>query len=78
MTGSSLGVNSNCFVGPGDEPSPAYDYFILGSLGDRPVVSFFGGIVPAIKINLLGHANRGTPNKTNEVKHKIPWTGTYL
>jgi hypothetical protein len=49
MTGSSLGENSNCFVGPGDEPSPTSGSFSLGALGDRLVFGFFGGIVPANK-----------------------------
>jgi hypothetical protein len=72
MTGSGLGVNSNFFVDPGDEPSPTSDYFSLGSLGDHLVVGFFGGIFPAIEINLLGHVYRVTPDQMNEVKHKNP------
>jgi hypothetical protein len=48
MTSSSLGGNSNYFVGPRDKPFPTYDSFILGALDDRLVLSFFGGIVPTI------------------------------
>jgi hypothetical protein len=45
MTGYGLGVNSNCFVGLGDEPSPTSDSFSLVTLGNSLVVGFFGGIV---------------------------------
>jgi hypothetical protein len=50
MIGFVLGVYSNCFVGPGEEPSPMSGFFIFGALGDRLVVVFLGGTVPATKI----------------------------
>jgi hypothetical protein len=49
MTGSGLGENSNCFAAAGEEPSPTSGSFSFGALGDRLVVGFLGGIVPAIE-----------------------------
>jgi hypothetical protein len=46
MTSSCLGANSNCFVAPGEEPSPTSGSFSLGALDDHLVVGFLGGIVP--------------------------------
>jgi hypothetical protein len=50
MTGSGLGVYSNCFATPGEEPSPTSGSFSFGALDDHLVVGFLGGIVPATKI----------------------------
>jgi Na+/citrate or Na+/malate symporter len=47
MTGSVLGMYSNCLVAPGEEPSPISGYFRFGSLVERLVVGFLSGIVPA-------------------------------
>jgi hypothetical protein len=47
MTGSGLGMYSNCFVTPGEVPTPTSSYFIFGALNDRLVVGFLGGIVIA-------------------------------
>jgi hypothetical protein len=52
MIGSNLGVYSNCFAAPGEEPSPTFGSFSFSSLDDCLVVGFLGGIVPATKINL--------------------------
>ena len=52
MTCSDLSVYSNCFVTLGEEPSPTSSSFSLGTLDDRLVVGFLGGIVSAIEINL--------------------------
>jgi hypothetical protein len=52
MTGSSLGVYSNCLTTPGEEPSPTSGYFSFGALSYRLVVDFLGRIVPPFKINL--------------------------
>jgi hypothetical protein len=52
MTGSGLEMYYNCFATHGEEPSPNSSSFIFGALGDRLVVGFLGGIVPAIKLNL--------------------------
>jgi hypothetical protein len=52
MIGSSLKVYSNCFVTPGEEPSPTSGSFSFNALNDCLVVVFLGGIVPATKINL--------------------------
>jgi hypothetical protein len=41
-----LKAYSNCFVIPGEEPSPTSGSFIFGALNDRLVVGFLGGIVP--------------------------------
>jgi hypothetical protein len=49
MTGTGLGVNSNCLATAGEEPSPASGSCGFGALGDFLVEGFFGGIVPAIK-----------------------------
>jgi hypothetical protein len=53
MTGSNLGVYSNYFSTPGEEPSPISSSFNFNALDDCLVVSFLGDIVPAIEINLL-------------------------
>jgi hypothetical protein len=47
MTGSGLGMYSNCLAVPGEEPSPVSGSFSFGALGERLVVGFLGGIVPA-------------------------------
>jgi hypothetical protein len=47
ITGSDLGANSNCFVGPGDKPSSTSGSFRLDALGDHLVFVVLGGIVPA-------------------------------
>jgi hypothetical protein len=52
MTCSGLGVYSNCLTTPGEEPSPTSGSFSFGTLGDRLVVGFLGGIIPSFKINL--------------------------
>jgi hypothetical protein len=52
MTGSDLRVYSKFFGAPGEEPYPISIYFSFGSLEDRLVVGFLGGIVPETKINL--------------------------
>jgi hypothetical protein len=46
MTGSSLGVYSNFFAAPGEEPSPISGSFSFDTLNDHLVVGFLGGIVP--------------------------------
>jgi hypothetical protein len=47
MTSSGLGAYSNCFVIPGEEPSPTSGSFSFGALDDHLVVGFLGDIVPA-------------------------------
>jgi hypothetical protein len=49
ITGSALGVYSNCLVVPGEESSPVSASFSLGSLGKRLVVGFLGDILPAAR-----------------------------
>jgi hypothetical protein len=63
MTGFGLELNSNCFAAPGEDPSPTSGSFSFGALSDRLVVGYLGGIVPAIKINLLETAYRETLDK---------------
>jgi hypothetical protein len=46
MTSFGLGVYSNCFVTPREDPSLTLGSFSFGALGDRLVVGFLGGIVP--------------------------------
>jgi hypothetical protein len=71
MTSFSLGENSNCFVIDGEDPSPTSDSFSFNALGDRLVVGFLGGIVPAIKKNPLETAYRETMDKIHmKCKHK--------
>jgi hypothetical protein len=48
MTGSGLGVYSNCFATLGEEPSPTSSSFSFDALDDHLVVEFLGGIVPAL------------------------------
>jgi hypothetical protein len=50
MTGSILGVYSNCFVAPREEPSPTSGSFNFGALDDHLVVGFLGGIFLETKI----------------------------
>jgi hypothetical protein len=47
MTGSIIGMYSNCLMVPREEPSPISSYFRFGSLDERLVVGFISGIVPA-------------------------------
>jgi hypothetical protein len=47
MTGSGLGIYSNCLTIHGEETSPICSYFSFGALGERLVVGFVGGIFPA-------------------------------
>jgi hypothetical protein len=47
MTGSGLGMYSNCLVILGEEPSHANGSFSLGALSENLVVVFLDGIVPA-------------------------------
>jgi hypothetical protein len=63
ITVSSLGANSSCFDTPGEEPSPTSGSFSFGALGDRLVVGFHGGIIPAIETNRLETAYRETLDK---------------
>jgi hypothetical protein len=49
INGSVLGENYNCFTTVGEEPSPTSGSFSFDALRDIPVVSFLGGIVPAIE-----------------------------
>jgi hypothetical protein len=43
----TLGVYSNYLVVLREEPSPILTYFSFGALGERLVVGFLGGILPA-------------------------------
>jgi hypothetical protein len=52
MTCPSLIVYYNCFVAPGEVPSPNFGSFSFSTLDDSLVVGFLGGIVPTIKIDL--------------------------
>jgi hypothetical protein len=44
MTGSALVENSNCFTASREDPSSTSTSFNFGSLGERLVVGFLGGI----------------------------------
>ena len=58
MMGPGLEVNSNFLAMAGEEPSPASDSCIFGTLGDFLVVGFFGDIIPTIENAQLGLTHR--------------------